>query len=394
MKTFVSLISFFSLKTSLVLAFQFYGFLLIAQVPDKMSYQAVIRDAENKLVVNASIGMKISIMQGLPVMTSVYVETQQPSTNDNGMISIQIGEGTPVSGNLSEINWGDGPYFIRTEADPAGGTNYVITGLSQLLSVPYAFMAKTAEDAVTKSFVNDLILQLYEQGDFKVKDTERNTYNTVRIGNQIWMSENLRTTKYRNGDAIPDKTYGGVDHQSTAPWYSVHPHTEIYEIDTDEEVIEAYGLLYNSYAINNIRGICPVGWRIPSLDDWEELFGYVMNSSNEIDSTNVGNALKSCRQQDSPFGGACNTNEHPRWYSDPEHHGFDEFGFSALPGGFRSGDLYLGVGSHGQWWSSTKDDWNRNRSFQLITNNGGIDNLPGLTSIDGLSVRCIRNMDE
>ncbi len=131
--------------------FTFFGIILLtinllAQAPEKMSYQAVVRDADNDLVSNQAVGMQISILQGAANGTAVYVETQTPTTNINGLVSVEIGAGTVVSGNFSAVNWSTGPYFIKTETDPMGGTNYAITGVSQLLSVPYALHAKTADN--------------------------------------------------------------------------------------------------------------------------------------------------------------------------------------------------------------------------------------------------------
>lgn len=115
-----------------------------AQSPEKMSYQAVIRNSSGQLISNQSVGMQISILQGSAGGASVYTETQTPGTNANGLVSIEIGDGTVVSGDFSTIEWGNGTYFIKTETDPAGGTNYSITDTRQLLSVPYALHAKTA----------------------------------------------------------------------------------------------------------------------------------------------------------------------------------------------------------------------------------------------------------
>ncbi len=117
---------------------------LYAQSPERISYQAVLRDAGNNLVTNQSVGMQISILRGSVNGTAIYMETQIPVTNDNGLVSIEIGTGT-TSDDFSGIDWANGPYFLKTETDPAGGTNYTITGTSQLLSVPYALYAKTAE---------------------------------------------------------------------------------------------------------------------------------------------------------------------------------------------------------------------------------------------------------
>ncbi len=124
---------------------------VLAQAPNKMSYQAVIRNSSNALITNQAVGMRISILQTSSSGTAVYVETQTPITNANGLASIEIGGGTLVSGNFATINWANGPYFIKTETDPSGGTNYSITGTSQLLSVPYALYSTTTSSSVSAS---------------------------------------------------------------------------------------------------------------------------------------------------------------------------------------------------------------------------------------------------
>jgi hypothetical protein len=112
-----------------------------AQSPEKMSYQAVIRNSSDVLVTNTQIGMEINFRQGTVSGTVVYTETQTPTTNANGLASIEIGGET----GFNAIDWSAGPYFIEIKTDPTGGTNYTIIGTSQLLSVPYALYAKTAE---------------------------------------------------------------------------------------------------------------------------------------------------------------------------------------------------------------------------------------------------------
>jgi hypothetical protein len=118
--------------------------LTFAQAPQKMTYQAVIRDAANNLIVSSPVGMRISILQGSAVGTAVYVETQIASTNANGLVTTEIGTGSPVIGAFAIINWANGPYFLKTETDPTGGTSYSITATSQLNSVPYALYAEKA----------------------------------------------------------------------------------------------------------------------------------------------------------------------------------------------------------------------------------------------------------
>ena len=115
--------------------------IVIAQAPQKMHYQAVIRDANSNLISNKTIGIRISILKESASGTSVYTEIQTPETNSNGLISIEIGD----ESGFSSIDWTKGSFYLKTEIDPTGNTNYTITGISQLLSVPYAFHAKTAE---------------------------------------------------------------------------------------------------------------------------------------------------------------------------------------------------------------------------------------------------------
>ena len=121
---------------------------LWAQAPQQFSYQAVIRNSSNALVSSTAIGMKISLLQGSTTGNAVYVETHTPTTNSNGLVSISIGGGTVVSGTFASVDWANGPYFVKTETDAAGGTSYSLTTTSQLLSVPFALHAKTAESIV------------------------------------------------------------------------------------------------------------------------------------------------------------------------------------------------------------------------------------------------------
>ena len=120
-----------------------------AQAPQKMSYQAIIRNATNTLVSNANIGMKISVLQGTATGTAVYVETQTTTTNINGLATLEIGAGTIVSGTFASIAWGTNTYFIKTETDPTGGTTYSIVGTSQFLSVPYALFSASGNTGST-----------------------------------------------------------------------------------------------------------------------------------------------------------------------------------------------------------------------------------------------------
>ncbi len=128
-----------------------------AQAPEKMSYQAIIRDSGSSLVSNQAIGIQISILQG---STALYVERQTPTSNGNGLISLEIGTGTIITGNFSSIDWAAATSFIKTEVDPTGSTNYTITGTSELLSVPYAMHTKTAGNGLPLGGLDGQVLKI------------------------------------------------------------------------------------------------------------------------------------------------------------------------------------------------------------------------------------------
>jgi hypothetical protein len=133
---------------------------LLAQAPQKLSYQAVVFNSQNALVRNTAIGMRISILQASATGNIVFQETYSPNpqTNDNGVVSVEIGTGSASVGVFSEINWASGPYFIKSETDILGGTNYTISGVSQILSTPYALYADVAGNGFSGDY-NDLTNQ-------------------------------------------------------------------------------------------------------------------------------------------------------------------------------------------------------------------------------------------
>jgi hypothetical protein len=134
-------------KLTLVLAlfaFHFSLSTLWAQAPQSFEYQAVVRDASGNILANQAVGVQITILQGSAAGTNVYQETFSPTTNDYGLMNLQIGTGT-TGGDFSTVDWANGPYFIEVALDVTGGNSYSVMGTSQLLSVPYALHAKTVE---------------------------------------------------------------------------------------------------------------------------------------------------------------------------------------------------------------------------------------------------------
>lgn len=152
---------------TLTLALSFSG---IAQAPNKMSYQAVVRNASGALIANQQLGVKLSILENSGTGPSVYSETHSPSTNDNGLFTVEMGAGTKLTGDFATIDWSKAAYFIKTEIDSSGGNSYSITTSTQLLSVPYALHANSGGE--WKSF-NDGIF--YKSGEVKIGNGADNT---------------------------------------------------------------------------------------------------------------------------------------------------------------------------------------------------------------------------
>ncbi|MBR1517808.1 MAG: hypothetical protein IJ620_06700 [Bacteroidales bacterium] len=114
------------------------------QAPQKMTAQMVLRDANGLLIANQQVSVRISIRRTLPAGITVYSETHTATTNANGLYTVFVGEGMPTVGTFGTIDWGNGPYYIASEVDPAGGTNYTLQTVQQLVSVPYALYADSA----------------------------------------------------------------------------------------------------------------------------------------------------------------------------------------------------------------------------------------------------------
>lgn len=120
------------------MAILFSGSILMAQAPNRLSYQSVVRNSSGTLLANSQVGVRISILKTSATGAAQYVERHTPTTNANGLIDLQIGGGSLISGNYANINWTNDTYFIKTDVDPTGGSAYTISGTSQILAAPYA----------------------------------------------------------------------------------------------------------------------------------------------------------------------------------------------------------------------------------------------------------------
>ncbi len=184
---------------------------LFAQAPEAFNYQGVARDAGGDALANTSVGVQFQLHQGTAVGTVVYSETHSPTTNELGLFSVAIGNGTPGTGTFAAIDWSAGPYFLEVGLDPAGGSSYTGVGTQQLLSVPYALHAKTADMA--------------DDGDWVLSgDTVHNNGRRVGIGT----SAPSRDLDVEGSFQLKDGTQGDKkiltsDADGNASWQELSP---------------------------------------------------------------------------------------------------------------------------------------------------------------------------
>ncbi len=236
----------------------------------------------------------------------------------------------------------------------------------------------TTEGSVWCFTTND---EIWECGEPIWDDRDNQSYNTVQIGGQCWMAENLNIGEMINGGS--NMTNNSV--------------IEKYCFDNNPANCETYGGLYQwneimEYTtIQGVQGICPADWHLPTDGEWTQLVEYVVSQGypNNNDPNGAGNALKSCRQVNSPLGGDCNTSEHPRWNEFFTNYGFDVFGFSSLPGGYCYESFFGQLGSAGTWWSSAENSSTHAWIRTMHYGNCYVDR-DDCYKIYGFSARCIR----
>jgi len=206
-----------------------------------------------------------------------------------------------------------------------------------------------------------------------VTDIDGNVYQTIRIGLQIWTAENLRVTHFRNGNPINNVTDGTEWNGLTTSAYCAY--------NNDETVVEVYGFLYNAYAVNDTQNIAPEGWHVPSDDEWKEMEIFLGMAHDQADSIGWRGELEGARLKEEG-------NAH---WNPPNEEAYDDFGFTALPGGYRGPNgVFYGMGDNTYLWTSTENingqQWNRglNKVFSTI-------NRRFYNKKNGFSVRLIKD---
>jgi hypothetical protein len=411
-----------------LLPFAFSLIPAFGQSPNGMSYQAVIRNSSDQLVTNQVIGMQISILQGSASGLAVYVETQTPTTNANGLVSIEIGAGTTPD-DFSAIDWENGPYFIKIETDTAGGTNYTITGTSQLLSVPYALYAKEAEAisggipaetdpvytawdkstgiSITESQISDL-------GTYIETETDPSVPTGTQTGEmQYWNGSAWVIVAATPNEGAALQMIGGIPTWvgGTVPTPNVtNPTTgEIWmdrnlgatQVATSSTDAASYGDLYqwgrgtdghqirtSGTTATNATTAVPNGG-----NSWDGLFITEGSSPWDWLTPQDNNLWQGVSGTNNPCPTGFRLPTEAEWNAERLSWSSDNSaGAFASPlklpvAGYRasSGSLY-GVGSGGSYWSSTVDG-TRSRYLDFYGSNA---NLSGGDRAFGLSVRCLK----
>lgn len=287
--------------------------LIIAQAPQGFTYQGVATDNNGFELHNQTISIQASILSSSAIGTTVWQETHTISTDTFGLFNLVIGEGTSTNDGSSaafqEIDWGASSHFMKVEIDVNGGSNYVHVGTSQMMSVPYALYAENVHNlnmdsileavydsisssvsATVSTFGDTLIINgqsiivpgiSYQNAPSSifgiVTDTNGNTYQTVTIGTQEWMMENLIATSFSNGDPITLQTNTNTCND---PAYRLRNGW-------------AEDVYYNGFAVNDSRNVCPTGWHVPTKADFEILLDVFGDYDAVDNSWSSGAALKS-----------------------------------------------------------------------------------------------------
>jgi len=200
------------------------GITCYSQSPNLISYQTVIRNGNNELVSNTTIGVRISILGGPEANVLVYQEEHTVKTNINGLAYLTIGNGKILNGLITSIDWSKGPYFIKSETDPTGGKNYSIVVLSQMLSVPYAIYSSTAEKLTgtlpeTDPVFNGSIAKGITATDTSYWNKKLNTSDTSRmLANYLKKSEAITTGGVETDPVFNGSIAKGITATDTSYW--------------------------------------------------------------------------------------------------------------------------------------------------------------------------------
>jgi uncharacterized protein (TIGR02145 family) len=364
-----------------------------AQAPQGIPYQAIARNASGVAIANTAVKVRFSIRDSIATGPVKYQETHNPTTSALGLFSVNVGMGTVVSGSFSGINWGKNAKFLQVELDLAGGNNYTDLGTTQMMSVPYALQANSIKmktsatgDTLYTGGGNYLIIPNVSQANSNyVTDIDGNVYQKIKIGNQEWLDENLRVSRYNNGDSILSGLNITEWKNTTYGAYSLYENSESNNL--------IYGKLYNWYAVSDPRKLCPLGYHVPSDSEWKSLETFLGMTPSEIDLLGERGALQNVGGKLKKTGILQNLTG--QWLN-PNQGATNETKFNGLPGGHRyygdpgGGSGYIYITTSGYWWTSTSVSID-GAYYRLLYYNNGKSNRSGADFHFGFSVRCIKD---
>lgn len=346
---------------------------LVAQVPQYINYQTVVRNSSGQLVKDQSVSLKFSIHLNSVSGQEVYSEKHVKTTNQFGIVNLHIGKGTVLSGDFETINWGAGKMYLKTYLDLSGGDSFTEMGTAEMVSVPYALYAGSifVDYSNDTLYIGDQAIYLPSGGGGTsgntVTDYDGNVYGTVTIGTQTWLAENLKSIHYADGDAIE----------------------EVYDYNDDASLSAIYGKYYTWDAAmrgasatesnpSGVQGVCPTGYHLPSEDEWKVLGDYV-TSHYEVPNHEAGMKYK--------VSGTT--------YWDTNN-GTNETGFSARGAGrittYEDNNEYSEMKEKANFWSTTEVSTNpvHARRFSIF-DNGSFKPRDALAKRNAISVRCIKD---
>jgi len=360
-----------------------------AQAPNGIKYQTVIRDGDGNILPDTEHTLQMTIRSSAPDGIVVYSETHDAMTNALGLVNLVIGNGTPQAGTFAEINWGDGDKYLEIAIDLTGGDNYTVLGVTQLLSVPYAFESNHSQSLTLTdengnkyeisvdtlgNLISSPVLSEWNCGMPFTDSRDGHTYTSVKIGEQCWMAENLAFLP-----EVSPSSQGSI----TDPFYYVYNFqgANVTEAKANANY-QTFGVLYNWMASLNA---CPEGWHLSSDEEWTTLTDYVGSQPEYLCNSNttyIAKALAANINWNSSFD-TCDVGNNLS--------ANNATGFTALPGGSR--DLmgpFNGLWNNGLWWSSTEAWSNHGWQRSLLTNYGYVFVI-SYNKASGLSVRCLRD---
>jgi uncharacterized protein (TIGR02145 family) len=297
-----------------------------------------------------------------------------------GEVTDDGGSAVTERGFVWRLLWA-GPTVDDNKIREGGGTGSFSSVMAELESrKPYNVRAYATNDRGTAYGAN----RRFRTSQGTVTDIDGNEYEIVRVGERWWMAENLRVTRYRNGDAIPTNLTAGEWQEADYGAYTIYPSYLIDGLTSDAEVVDAYGNLYNWFTVDDPRGVCPEGWRVPGEGDWNQLVSDVGGDPGTFGVPGTGGEkLKSWRIRPA---------SHPRWAQGGLAD--NDFGWSALPGGRALWDGHFsGIGTHGNWLSATALDAFHSWSRFLWSGNSRVHHNYSAKQ-NGNSIRCFKDAEE